>query len=356
MTILHIVNWFPSKKNPKEALWIKRHIESLEPYSKQTVFHLNISPGKMEFCLNRSSLIIRFPRMPWMVAELLSGVALAVILVIKKANEQYDIINFHIGYPNLTYWHIIKHFIKLPLGITEHWSAYHNNFGLKEAPWRIQRIYRQKISVICVSKALVEDISRFSGARFPFYVIPNIVSGNLQNNEKRIPNRFFMLSQWKKPKRPNLVIDAFKRLVVDYPTAELVIGGYGPLYDEMRSNAYNCGSIKFVGLLDQKSIAEQFGQCEYFIHPSDYETFSVVCAEAVTAGCFVIASQVGGIPEFINERNGLLVYPNTRENFEQAMRYAIENPVSVSEIPDFSKERVGQSYFESLGKILNEAY
>ena len=69
-------------------------------------------------------------------------------------------------------------------------------------------------------------------------------------------------------------------------------------------------NIILLGILNKLSIALEMQQANAFVHASNYETFSVVCAEALCCGTPVIASNVGGIPEFVNESNGILVENN----------------------------------------------
>jgi glycosyltransferase involved in cell wall biosynthesis len=45
---------------------------------------------------------------------------------------------------------------------------------------------------------------------------------------------------------------------------------------------------------------------DFFLHGSDYETFSIVSIEALFTGTPVIGSRVGVLPEVINDSNGVL--------------------------------------------------
>ena len=49
MRVLHITYWYPNVNNPKEALWVRNHVQSLSQYASQEVIHLNISPTKKGF-------------------------------------------------------------------------------------------------------------------------------------------------------------------------------------------------------------------------------------------------------------------------------------------------------------------
>lgn len=360
LRILHITSWYPNKGNGREALFIRRHLEALNTNQEveQKVIHLSVGPGRMYFSRysegNTSHYILSIPIRKWIIIELISTFLLMIILLRHKSNS-FDVINFHIAYPNLTFWHIIKRWFRSQIVITEHWSAYHLNFGLMQPPPRIQRIFQQGIPVISVSSALLEDIKRFSSSDFPHYVVPNVVDESFFKaipSVHRIENRFFMVGQWKLPKKPLVVLEAFRLFLSGKRKGELIIGGYGPLLEEMKEYVNENemqSSVHFIEALSPKQIAKEMRLANIYLHCSEYETFSVVCAEAMTSGCTVIASKVGGIPEFINEKNGILVEENSPEKFCKAMIMAVDSEFSAQSIDHrFSHEEVGKKYYQVL--------
>lgn len=360
MRIVHIVNWYPNKYNPKEALWVQKHISSLDKYMKyQKIIHVSVSIGKIKFYRTKTKdfeqLIIRIPINFWLLIEILSSLVTFYMLLKSKANRNFDIVNFHIAYPNLTFFNLFNKWLKIPSVITEHWSAYHFNFGAAKNLSRIQKIFKQNIPVIGVSKALIKDIEGFSQSNFPNYVIPNIVNGSVfyKNVDiDRESRRFFMVSLWKEPKKPDVIINAFKKILIEFPDSKLYIGGYGPLMEEMKNLAQGVPQITFLGILDADQIAIQLNKATAFLHVSAYETFSVVCAEAASCGCPVIASNVGGIAEFISDRNGILLDENKSDAFFKAMKRQIEIPLNVTDLPNFSSMIVGKKYYEVLHKVV----
>lgn len=364
MKVLHITSWYPNPRNPKEAIWIKAHIESISHFVEQELIHLQVKPDKKisynkRRIPNGSQQIISLRTNKWFIIEIFSALLLLSTLLKARANGRFDIINFHIAYPNLTYWHLIKRLIKTPIVITEHWSAYHFNFGVKKPLPRIQRIFNQNIPVIAVSQALVQDIKHFSNCHFPYYVIPNVVDTNIFYPDSSIKRKpfFFMVSQWSSPKNPFIAMEAFLQFSITSSDFQLVIGGYGKEWDEMKTwiDTHNMTEkIKLVGVLESKEIANYLRTCTAFLHPSTYETFSVVCAEAISCNTPVIASNVGGIPEVLDTA-GLLILEESKENWAKALHQSTKNNIKTkTNTSRFSKETIGFQYFTILKRIADE--
>lgn len=332
MKILHITYWYPNKRNPHDALWIQRHIQSIEAYCEQSILHLEVKKGE-KWMLHQSAsdisqtCMLTTPVKSWYIIELLQTLLFLRFVVINGRWKKYNILNIHIAYPLLTYWHWIKKIVKKPVVITEHWSAYHYNFGVKKNLPRAQRIFQQQLPVIVVSKALGEDIKNFSTAReLNTHVVPNIVDTSVfkwqeRSSSNSLKTTFFMLSQWKSPKDPFTIIKAFAAYCQGKNT-ELRIGGYGNLLDDMQRLVRELHleeKVTWLGRMEKKDIAKEFQNSSAFLHASDYETFSVVCAESVCCGCPVIASNVGGIPEFIDQNNGILLDDLATSSWIQAL-------------------------------------
>lgn len=361
MKVLHITNWYPNEINSKDALWIKNHISSLSPYvSEQLVIHLEIKPFKKLKLISKKKkdieqFMIYVPFRKWIVIEWLSLFFLVFFLIKHRVNKRFDIINFHIAYPLLAYWHLIKKYIKIPIVITEHWSAYHYNFGVEKELLRARRIFQQDIPLITISKALKNDIEIFSKARFPTFIIPNVVVDDLFCFDPGINRRpfFFMVSQWKWPKRPLIVFQSFKEFATTFKDFKLKVGGYGEDYylmeDWIRDNGME-NSILLMGKLDAKDIAYELKHCTAFIHCSEYETFSVVCAEAVNCHTPVVASRVGGITEVVAKDEGILVESMEINHWLEAMT-EVTNRQFQFRGNRFAKPVIGKQYYEALQKI-----
>ncbi len=360
MRVLHIANWYPSKQHPFKALWVKRHIDSLPVGVENKIYHIEISKGRYSYKvsseeINHRSYELSLPFQIWRVNEILYSVILIYVLFIRERRSGYNIINFHIAYPLLRYYNLIRAVLKVPTIVSEHWSAYHYHFNLKGSGKLnpIKKIFSHSIPIITVSKSLGDDIKNFSGFGFKNYVLPNIVDRNifkpLKNSQKTSSDQYFlMVSQWKSPKLPVIAIDGFLKFVEDFPLVKLRIIGYGPQLEEMKIAAAGHPNIIFHGALAPDLIAQYMSNAVALVHPSEYETFSVVCAEALACKCPVIASKVGGIPEFVNSHNGILLEQHDENTVYQAMKKCMIEPPVMSDLPDFSLTTIGDQYYRIL--------
>ena len=376
-SVLHITNWHPNRDNPYEAIWMQRHVESLKKHCYNEVWHIQVRlEKKLKWhkykdqydCQHR---ILDLPFNKWFICEIFTFLILAwyLLFVIRKKN--FDLINFHIAYPLLCYPKLVKFFAVKPIVITEHWSAYHFNFGLPKETTklnRIKKIFRHNFPLITVSKALADDIAIFSGYRDKnTFIVPNVVDiqkidqSNTGLSSKPDLN-FFMLGGWTYPKKPIIIISAFADFLISNPNAKLNIGGKGPMLDDMQKavKEHNIADhVNFLGQLNSKEIAIQLSLTDFFLHASDYETFSVVCAEALCYGVPVIASRVGGIKEYLDDKNGILVSDNVAELWLEALISIKDknfDPKMISEkaVERFGIEAVGSIYYNSLNLILND--
>lgn len=328
MKVLHIANWYPSGKEPKRALWIKDQVELLAEVTDYDVWHVEVIEGSLRLWSYQTSefenrLILSFPTKKWFLIEMLSGFLLAYLFLFKVRLKKYSHIHFHIAYPLLTYWHILRRIFKKPVVLSEHWSAYHYNFNIsdKRKLKPIQKIFFNPLHVITVSDALAKDIVRFSNnPNLVYSVVPNVVDHDIFyfKNLEISSDTFFMVSQWKDPKDPFVVL----KVLATLPKYKLRIGGYGDQWNRMADLISSLGlseRVALLGAMDKHEIAEEMNRATAFIHSSNYETFSVVCAEAISCGCPVIASKVGGIPEFVDDKNGILVAENSIVHWKEAL-------------------------------------
>ncbi len=373
MKILHITNWYPTDEEPFRAIWISRHIDALRDHCENHVHHVEVQSGTFRLFLGKGLLgnkvlIVRIPISIWFIKEIISSLLVAYTLFLRLKLINYDAINFHIAYPLCTHIHLLRKIVKKPILITEHWSAYHNNFGVDKELVRIKRIFHSNIPLITVSNALRDDIVGFSeNQSLKIFVVPNIVDTDTfrYRRNKRKNSTFLMVSHWKEPKDPFLILKTFIQLLKDRPETMLRIAGFGPQQEQIIDyiNEKNLNrNISYLGALSAQQVSDEMTKAVAFLHCSKYETFSVVCVEALCCGTPVIASAVGGVKEIVEEFNGILVSENTEAywlkalgSFVKSMDQYDPKVISRNAAMRFSTTKVGEEYLNVIARTIERA-
>lgn len=114
----------------------------------------------------------------------------------------------------------------------------------------------------------------------------------------------------------------------------LIIAGEGPERAKLKQQISNLKVAKQVALLgrvENNRIPELLSQADLFVRPSRFEGFGVAFIEAMAAGVPVIATPVGGIPDFIiHQETGLLVEPDDPASLANAIELiAVDQALSI---------------------------
>ena len=128
-----------------------------------------------------------------------------------------------------------------------------------------------------------------------------------------------------KHKGIDILIEAFNN--IDYKNVELrIYGSYNPIHLKNLKKKIKNPNIKFVGRFED--IKEPYSEIDVLVFPSIwYENCPLVLAEARFTGTPVIASNLGAIPEFIEDgKTGLLFEPNSPDDLYKKIIKIIENP------------------------------
>jgi glycosyltransferase involved in cell wall biosynthesis len=372
--ILHISNWYPNKWDNLQGIFIK---EQFKVFSEVTHSHMinvqvrqgesllsyeyikysNTEEGYYFFTKIKSNKII----------ELLTTFLLLWALI-KSDYKKYDLLHVHIAYPLLIHYFLWKKIIKIPVIISEHWSAYHFNFHMPKDTNKldsIKRIFRQDIPLITVSESLKQDIENFSDIKNNHsIVIPNIININNFNNNythNSIPT-FFILNIWTKIKNPFPLLEGFSNLDKQGVAFHLKIGGYGDLLDDMKKyikkNNFE-DRVSFLGKMDKSQISQEYVNSDAYLYSSKYETFSVVCAEALCCGTPLIGPKISAILEYTKPEDITIVNENNADSWVSAINSFIEkkdnyNKKEISKYYSqyFSNEKIQQKYLDFIKKSL----
>ncbi len=125
----------------------------------------------------------------------------------------------------------------------------------------------------------------------------------------------------RKEKRLDLLLRAFARIRPSLPGMKLLIVGSGPLEREIQDLRDELGlGGDCVMVPAQDEVASWMRSMDVFVLSSDSESFPNALLESMACGCCAIGSNVGGVPELIEDGlSGLLFEHENCAALEQVM-------------------------------------
>ena len=118
-----------------------------------------------------------------------------------------------------------------------------------------------------------------------------------------------------------------------YPDIHLYSGGIFEDNDLQKRILSDPEHISFAGWLSGEEKEKIFRKCPVFVLPSYFEGFGLSAVEAMARGCAVIASDVGGLAEIIqDDQNGILVPPGNSDAIRQAIDTLFSHPEKAAEL------------------------
>lgn len=123
-------------------------------------------------------------------------------------------------------------------------------------------------------------------------------------------------------KGQDVLLEAMARLEDRHPELRLLVAGTGNRKGLLERSASVPENLRFVGYVEE--VASLYWAADLYVHPARYEGFGLAVLEAMAAGCPVVASRVGGIPELLGEA-GVMVPPDRVERLSDAIEKILAN-------------------------------
>ncbi|HAP70029.1 MAG TPA: hypothetical protein DCR04_09955 [Flavobacteriales bacterium] len=374
MKVLFFTHWFPTESNPQAGVFILEQAKALKLVGVDvTIVHVQIEGGK-GVCQNRvyeeqkdGMQVIRID-LSGSLWKLIYTVYPVQLILIKRALKKngldlrsFKLIHSHVVHPAGAIANRLAQENQLPHYISEHWSnlAYYFKKNLFRN-WG-KRAYADAQKIFVVSQFLKEKTAEFVPDKGKLKVIPNVVSSTeFKFRQSAVGSSYYfvMAAKWNKGKRivkrPKLLIKALAEAskLLDKPVILGIIGDGDRIPELKKFCAKNDVHAQFHGFLKKEMVAREFQKADLFLHGSEYETFSVVVAEALKCGTPVVASNVAAIPELIDESNGLLV-ENKIQPWVEGICAAVKTPYDNHAIAESYKNKFG---YEEVGQKLLSAY
>lgn len=206
-----------------------------------------------------------------------------------------------------------------------------------------KQIFKRADHIQAISLYL-EAWAKRMGATCSVAVLPNGVDTNTfmaSSDETRdeaskivkeklgIPGEALLVLTVSRLVKKNGIGDLVRAMTYLAPNIHLVVAGSGDMDESLHQSATHLGitdRVHFLGSIDQKEVARYLGASDVFCRPSLSEGLGNAFLEAMAAGVPVVATRVGGIPDFlVHEENGLFCEPRNPKDIAEKMKRLLDD-------------------------------
>ena len=220
------------------------------------------------------------------------------------------------------------------------------------------RVLKWADVITAISK---EACDYYSKNGFDVIHVPNAVDLNNFPKKaiKRFENQIIFAGRLSKEKGIDILLEVAKRLPPEY---NLLIAGIGPEEKKVRNVANSKINVHYLGYQSKQNTISLILGSDLLIQPSLMEGMSSTLLEAMGCGTCIIASNVGGNIEIIeNNKTGVLIEPNNAEKLldkisdlltENEKRFAM-SAESLKVVVKYDWKQVGKLYLDIYESLLH---
>jgi len=261
--------------------------------------------------------------------------------------ERPDVVHAHWIVPGGMVALVLKRLYGVPYVLTVHGA---DAYALRGPffGWLKRRVTREAHTVSPVSRDIASSLGPLRDQAadvVPMGVeVDSFELGFAQRSP--VPGRFLFVGRLAEKKG----VDVLIRALAGVPEATLVVVGDGPERPSLEALARNEGvepRVRFLGKLGRSGVMEELRLAHALVIPSkvarggDQEGTPVVMAEGMAAGVPIVASRLGGLPEYIESGvTGLLVEPGSVAGLSDALRQAMADPKALRSYAERARESV----------------
>lgn len=292
-----------------------------------------------------------------------------------------DIIHAHWAIPQGFIVWINSFFYNKPYIITVHGA---DVFGLKGSLFDFLRyvVLRKARAVIAVSEALKKGIEFKNTTKCNIEVLPMGVDSDLFKSsgeskyrifesQGKAVHRLIYVGRLTEKKGVEYLLESIRLLKDDGFSIHLTIIGAGERLTDLKGKATDLKideMVTFKGAIPNNLLGREYISHSIFIGPSietvrgDTEGFGLTFVEAAMAGCLLIGTEVGGIPDIIQDNiTGYLVEQKNSQAIADRVRFVISNYLNMDKIVNQGKRRCIRKYdwmviSGAYKKIFNEVH
>ena len=382
-TICCIVGWWPGQNNAT-GIFIREHVLAIASHRPVIAIYVEVwKKGWFNFStrsrvateegLEVHHIRITTPLRRFGMAEAL--VRRAYRKFFRQQRRKFDLIHIHVRTEVTEQVMPMARELDLPVVLTENNTFYHT--GIRKLPARQKRKQQDAIrqwladprirKIMPVSNDLTEVLQENYGVdKERIAIVPNVAADAFRPGKISAspPFRLLLAAVWRPPKDADVFIKALKTLPPEIAQqCRIEWAGYGPsmpqIMEQCRAQLPEL-DIRFTGRVEKQELASLMQSAHVFILPTNAENLPCVILESLCCGTPVISMTVNGVPELINDQNGILVPPGDPDALSNALLSALDrlshfdrDAISQAAVLRFSKDAVGGMIEEVYLSVIN---
>ncbi len=221
---------------------------------------------------------------------------------------------------------------------------------------RLLKKYTRSVNIFIAPSIFVKKkLIKFGLPEDKIYYLPHPI--NLQDAKPNFNVGRYILYYGRLA--PEKGIESLLKSQRFFPNIPMKIVGDGPQKNKLRQiiKRERLHNVELLGYKSDDELLDLIKNAALVVVPSVWpEVSGLVIYEAFALGKCVIASNIGGIPELVNDRvNGLLFSPGNYKQLADKIKYLIGNPEKIKNygLNGFNKIRQFNSQFEHNQHLLN---
>jgi phosphatidylinositol alpha-mannosyltransferase len=265
----------------------------------------------------------------------------------------YDVLHLHEPLMPTLPLAILRHHDLVPQAICI--GTFHSYRTVSRAYYYGAPIFRRFFKSLDGHIAVSETARQYHGRYFPadYSVIPNGVDVELFGDPNLCPVEEFadrplnilFVGRLEKRKGLSHLIDAFAAVQHNLPDARLIIVG---AYDNLemlpflfQARQLGLREVHFVGRVTDQELARYYRTAAVFCAPSTgMESFGMVLLEAMAAGAPIVASDIDGYRDVMDDgRQGVLVKPEDSDKLAAALVSLLRDPARRREMGERGRKK-----------------
>ncbi len=384
MNILFISQWYPNRYDKMAGLFVQKHAKATSLHCKIMVLYVHADENIDSFQIiedtheSLTEIRVYYPDKKNSILRKF----IKPINYLRAYNKGYkqvistgflpEIIHVNILSRTGFIAYLFKRWKNIPYVVSEHWSRYlpiRNTYKGIIRHIITKLVVRNAAAVLSVSESLKNAMVEQKLYNQNYVVINNVVDDFFFENtppEPRTKKRMVHISCFDEhAKNIKGIIFATHELLKIRQDVELVIIGTGLDFNEVyafyQTLQFPKNTVYFLGEKTSEEVACWINNSDFLVHFSNYENAPVVISESLAAGKPVISTNVGGISEFINDSNGILIEVGDVGALTERMNFLLDhladyNTMSIKKSAQqkFSYRSVGTEIYTIYKKILKK--